>query len=360
MRPALRLGLGIIVTLLLTACVCPAPTPPSTDVPPTVAPTKEPPPTAEPTTPPTPTVAAPSQLIAFVNQEDHQCLLEPHERSETCLTTSGEDSSPAWSPDGRTLAYAHREGGRPEPAEVMLYSLDSQSSSPLALDIVDEPFYQVIGEIKWSPNGRYLLLDYGTSMARGAYVVDASTGKALHNLGVIGHAFWSPDGERLAMGIRQPLEERHPDELGDAVSLAVLEIGQREPRVLLEGTYESSYFPRAWLPDGRVLYSRTDWEGDMPAREPTQWTIDPDVGGEPQPAEDIPLAFDTDALKALLPEEFQSEAWQLSLSAEGRWLIFRWGNWPEIGIYLLDLEKGGEPELLTYGVDPSWQPKPTD
>jgi hypothetical protein len=241
----------------------------------------------------------------------------------------------------------------------MLYALDTSSASPLELDITDEPFYQVIGEIAWSPNGRYLLLDYGTSMSRGAYVVDAATGKALHNLGVIGRAFWSPDGEHLLMGIRQPLEVQHPDELGDAVSLAVLEIGQKEPRVILEGTYETSYFPRVWLPDGRVLYTRSDWTGDTPPTESSQWTIDP-AGGEPQPAEDIPLAYDTDALKALLPEEFQSEAWRLSLSANERWLIFRWGNWPEIGIYILDRAAGGEPMLLTYGVDPTWQPKSTD
>jgi hypothetical protein len=354
MRPSLRLGLGIALALLLSACVCPAPTPP-----PTSAPTTTPIPTTEPT-PPTPTASAPGQLIAFVNQENRLCLIEPRERSETCLTASGFASSPAWSPDGRTLAYVLREDAPPEPGQVMLYSLDSASTSPLALNITDERFYQTLGQIAWSPDGRYLLLDHGTSMVRGAYVVEAATGKAIHNLGVIGRAYWSPDGGRLVLGIRQPLEVQHPDELGDAVSLAVLEIGQQEPRVILVGAYDSSFFPRAWLPDGRVLYDRFDWEGDTPAAAPTRWTIDPDAGGEPQPAEDIPLAFDEDTLKALLPPDFQEGAWNLSLSADGRWLLFRRGDWPEIGVYLFDRETGGEPGLLSYGTEPSWQPQPTE
>lgn len=359
MKPLLRIGLGISFVLLAGACITPSLSSTAIPTSPTIAPTTAAP-TVAPTTTPTPTAAAPSQLIAFINQERHICLIEPLERTETCLTTSGVDSSPAWSPDGRTLAYAHREDTPPAPATVMLYNLDSQSSSPLALDITEERFYQAMGAIVWSPDGRYLLLDHGTSMSRGAYVVDASTGKALHNLGVIGRAYWAPDSKRLVLGIRQPLEEKLPTELGDATSLAVLEIGQREPRVILEGTYEFSYLPRVWLPDGRILYNRSAWEGDAPAGPPTQWTIDPDTDQKPQPATAIPLAFDTDALKALLPAEFQNEAWNLSLSADERWLIFRWGNGPEIGIYLLDLAGGGEPELVTYGVDPTWQPKPAD
>jgi hypothetical protein len=359
MRPSRKSGLGIALVLLLAACVCPAPKTPPTAVPPTAAPPTAPP-TTEPTEPPAPTVATPAQLIAFIDQEDHLCLIEPSERSETCLTTSGVASSPAWSPDGRTLAYVLRENAPPEPGQVMLYSLDSTSTSPLALDITEEWFYQTLGEIAWSPDGRYLLLDHGTSMARGAYVVEAATGKAIHNLGVIGRAYWSSDGKRLVLGIRQPLEELHPDELGDAVSLAVLEIGQREPRVILEGTYESSYLPRAWLPDGRVLYERFDWEGDAPAGAPTRWTIAPDTGGEPQPAAYIPLAFDEGALRALLPSEFQEGAWYLSLSAEERWLLFRRGDWPEMGVYLFDREAGGAPDLLAYGTEPTWQPRPVE
>jgi hypothetical protein len=305
------------------------------------------------------TIPTPNQLIAFVNPEKLACLIDPRDRVETCLTTDGWASPPVWAPDGNTLAYIHRPDAPPAPGQVILYNLNSASSSPLTMDVTEETFYQVMGKPAWSPDGRYLLIDYGTSVIRSAYVVEVATGKTVHKLEFIEQAYWSPDGKYLAMGIRQPLEKRLPNELGDAVSLAVLQVGSQKQRVILKGTYEASYFPRGWLPEGWLLYDRYDWEEGALVGTNSEWTINPDAASEPQPATDIPLALDKDALKALLPQKYREGAWGLSLSNDERWLLFYWGDWPEVGVYLLDLEEGVEPEFLTAGAAPAWQPQST-
>jgi Tol biopolymer transport system component len=62
----------------------------------------------------------------------------------------------------------------------------------------------------------------------------------------------------------------------------------------------------------------------------------------------------------LLPAEFQESAVELALSTDGRWLLFRWGDWPETGLYLFDIETGAPPEFLTHGTAPTWQPQITE
>ena len=148
MRSTFRIGLGIIALLLAVACACPSapsPTPVPPTEPPTAVPTEAPPPTPEPTVPPSPL------RLAFIDQNHHVCTIQLDGQGLACLTDSGEDSSPAWSPDGQTLAFIHREDTPPAPGQVMLYDVANGTTSVLPLEITEEWILGTLGNLPGRP-----------------------------------------------------------------------------------------------------------------------------------------------------------------------------------------------------------------
>ena len=277
--------------------------------------------------------------------------MEPGGQSRERLTTGGEARSPTWSPDGRTLAYVYQES-TDELRRAILYEMDDRRHSH-ALGNPD----RYLRSLAWSPDGRYLLFDSGTGVAGRVVIVEVTTGRVIHELEAVGYT-WSPDSGHLAVGQPQPLETPISVEGGDSVSLAVLEMGRQRPQVVFEGSSEVLYFPLAWLPDDRLLYDRLDWNEKTQHGEHSRWmiTLDGPVS-TPQPATGIPPAFDREAILARLPKAFQDPATgSFSWSSDGRWLVFHAGEWPDMGVYLLDWEEGEQPHRLADGAWPAWQP----
>lgn len=332
----LSLGAIAIATIILGACSASLAEPPV------------------PSASPTPQV--PTGLIAFTRYDadgrEQLWLMDPAGRNQRCLTTAGEARSPAWSPDGRLLAYIYRQEGAKE-WQAHLYDPQSQSDRPIEA-VSDE----MLASVEWSPNSRYLILDIGTSIARRIYIVDVSTGHIVDELVAYGYA-WSPDSNRLAFGLLTPQVTPIVDiEVNGSISLAVMEVGRRQPpQVVVTGTAQTLYFPRAWLPDGRVLYAALQLDKD----EVTLWTITLDgERGEPQPAADIPPAYDRDAVLARLPAEMQKPSTgSFSWSADGKWVVFHASEGPNKSIYLFNWAEG-ELRRLTDGANPSWQPTPLE
>ena len=126
--------------------------------------------------------------------------------------------------------------------QVMLYNLDAERSIALG----EAPEHA--GALEWSPDGRHLLLDSGTGVARQLTVVEVASGAVLYETSALGYA-WSPDGLHLALGLRQPLQTPISLETGDSVSLVILTLETGGSQVIFEGTPERLYFPRVWLPD---------------------------------------------------------------------------------------------------------------
>ncbi len=357
------LVMGLCVTLL-GACTeqsltRPAPTS-ATGTPPTSFPVEGTKPTASPATAtPPPSVvetATPPRNaeIAFIGADGLLRLLALDGDRETLVTERGRAISPAWSPDGNGLIYCMSESDA-GPWSIMVYRPEDSSQEQLA-----RPDGPVQG-VTWSPSGRLVAVECGTSMASELLIVEAPSGRIVHDLAIMGGYSWSPDGGRIVFGQRRPLDKPISLEAGDSVSLAVLDIGQAEARVILEGTSQVLYFPKAWLPDGRILYWRLDWDEKQQSGAWTTWTVAlGDRTAEPEPAQRLPLAYDPPALLARLPSEFQDPTTtaEFSWSPEGRWVVFRAGPCPPCGIYLYDVVEGGAPNRLADGTSPTWRPGP--
>ena len=112
-------------------------------------------------------------------------------------------SFPAWSPDGRTVAFIAFEGGKGT-LRITLVEQDSSLSKTISLDQGTNGASFVIGaeshvpSLEWSPDGSYLMFSSWSSHFTGQlYLVDAD-GENLRRIGDDSNATFSPDGSRIA------------------------------------------------------------------------------------------------------------------------------------------------------------------
>ena len=138
-------------------------------------------------------------LIVFVRYPFHPSpgspsshdihVLDPRSGGELQLTHSGTASRPAWSPDGRKIAFL--EGGG---ASFSLYVMNADGTNQRAL--LTSP--DSLGRIVWSPDSSKIAFDL--SLKQEIYVINAdgtSKRKLTGNAGGV-EPVWAPDGKKIA------------------------------------------------------------------------------------------------------------------------------------------------------------------
>jgi DNA-binding winged helix-turn-helix (wHTH) protein len=128
-------------------------------------------------------------LLAWRSQETARPRVATAVGARTQLTSSAAlDAFPAWSPDGRTLAYASDRGGT---FEIFLRDMVA-GGERLALTADGQHNVQPV----WSPDGSQIAYH---SSGRGGIWIVARGGGSPRQLSTFGsRPAWSPDGARLA------------------------------------------------------------------------------------------------------------------------------------------------------------------
>lgn len=206
------------------------------------------------------------------------------------VTGYHEDFTPAWSPDGRWLAYHSHRAATPVPGYASPGSADDiylrRPDAPMRTEIRLTDWGWEVGTADWSPDGRRLVFDSWdragpAGVARPWIVtVDTATGRSVdqrrlalpRDVGGTLLASWSPTGSEIALVARETGEEQ---------ALWVVSADGRSPRKIT--TFRNTtYGGIDWSPDGQSLVYSAMASGRLQlfriapvGRSATQLTHDP-------------------------------------------------------------------------------------
>lgn len=229
------------------------------------------------------------------------------------------DGSPAWSPDGRRIAfYSERDGN----AEIYVMNADGAGVTRLTNTPADE------GYPAWSPDGRTISFD---SDRTGNFEVFAMNADGSNVRPLTRHpardvsATWSPDGSKIVfMSDREPggfdAYEAAPDPAAPAA------------RVTKTG---STWFP-VFSPDGKAL----------------AFHVGRDVHTLPAPVspESTPRRLTTDPDNGMYP----------SWSPDGKRIVFMSWRTGRTELFTMNADGSDQKKLLTLdrgdAIDPRWSP----
>lgn len=190
--------------------------------------------------------------------------------TRTQITSSAVlDAFPAWSPDGRTLAYASDRGGR---FEIFIRDMTA-GGDRIALTADRQHNVQPA----WSPDGSRLA--YHSSGRGGIWVIARSGGTPFQISRFGSRPSWSPDGTRVAFqGAPYTEPGAAAFETFGPSSLWVVTVDGSEPRMATRGWRpEGSHVRPTWFPDGQRLFfcKSTARHDRLVDRRSRVWCVDP-------------------------------------------------------------------------------------
>lgn len=164
---------------------------------------------------------------------------------QTIVSSEEPLMSPAWSPDGRKIAYVSFEQGKPA---IWVQEVFTGKREKIA------SFKGINGAPAWSPDGRHLALTLSKDGNPNIYIMDLrqrNLRQITRHYAIDTEPAWSPDGKQLVF----------TSDRGGKPQIYRIAIGSdRAERVTFEGRYNAR---ASYSPDGRYLALTTQVDGDF-------------------------------------------------------------------------------------------------
>jgi TolB protein len=161
------------------------------------------------------------------------------------LTDGANSDGPAWSPDGRRIAFSSWREGSATLGMGDIYIMNADGSAPVRRTTTSSNT-----DSAWSPDGRKITFTNWHSDGTGGdiYIMSADDdGKPAIRLATGCFAQWSPDGTKIAFSGPRCDQKSYDD-------LYVMNAdGTNLNRLTNSGTTEATYWDPTWSPDGRQI-----------------------------------------------------------------------------------------------------------
>jgi len=297
------------------------------------------------------------ELVAYSCKEPQNpwyaiCTVRADGTGRRQLTSGLATTDPAWSPDGRKIAFTRREdvGEYTTFSEDDVFVMDADGSDVRQLTEEQENVHA--GQPAWSPDGREIVFTRGASVPSGIIVrpgeihvmnADGSDVRRLTRGSLDGGPVWSPDGREVAFSRSKNFDDPSRE-------IWVVAAAGGEPRQLTRTADFLDASP-AWSPDGTLIaFMRLRVESQYDGAAAI-WIMNRDGTG----------------LREVLRHElFSFVTWQVAWSPDGRTIAFETSpNRTCTAISLLDVASGAVRPLTTCtrpgesALSPAWQPDTT-
>jgi Tol biopolymer transport system component len=159
-------------------------------------------------------------------------------------STTADDQNPTWSSDGSEIAF-----DRGSPGDIYVMKTDGTQAHRIGDDFADE------GDPAWSPNGRWIAFSRRTpgTTAREIWLVhpDGSGRHRLTRRSALSEApAWSPDGRQIAFSTETSSGN-------EDIEIYTVALAGGSPRRLTSSVPTGAYEP-SWSPDGKRIAFSSD------------------------------------------------------------------------------------------------------